>query len=217
MDARLPGIGHVDRWHLGIPAGGLSPRDGGIAFTAAELADGPPHTARPTGPDTARPTGPDTARPTGPDTARRTGPEAAPQDPGPQTELATALRIGLHVAMAAELPSAGAVTVRLPGYRGKSLIPVLSWLVTHRLARPDAEVCWYLQKQQGPRSVAALLAGLGWRDLRREHDGGLVRITGHPATWMARYCSKSDSRVPAMSSVQAGQGSLPTARQFSAV
>ena len=193
MDARLPGIGHVDRWHLGIPAGGLSPRDGGIAFTAAELADGPP------------------------DRAPQTEPDAAPQDTVPQTELNTAPRIGLHLAMAAELPAAGAVTVRLPGYRGKSLIPVLSWLVTHRLAGPGAEVCWYLQKQQGPRSVAALLAQLGWRDLRREHDGGLVRITGHPATPVARYCSKSDSRVPAMSSVQAGQGRLPGARQFSAV
>jgi len=120
--------------------------------------------------------------------------------------------------MAAELPPAGAVTVRLPGYRGKSLIPVLSWLVTHRLARPDAEVCWQLRNQQGPRSVAALLAGLGWQDIRREHDGGLVRITGHPAAPVARRNGgTSDSSGPAMASAQGGLGGLPVARQFSAV
>jgi Methyltransferase small domain len=176
MDARLPDIGPVDRWHLGIPAGGLPPGDGGIAFTAAELADG-----------------------------------SWPAEPS------TAPRIGLHLAMAAGLPPAGAVSVRLPGYRGKSLIGVLSWLVTYRLARPDAEICWYLQKQQGPRSVAALLAELGWQDVQRERDGDLVAITGHPATWMPRSCGKSDRRFPAMSLVRAGPGRLPPARQFTAV
>ncbi len=135
MDAVLPGIGPVGRWYLGIPASGIPPGDGGIGFTAAELAVSAP---------------------------------------------ATAPRIGLHTAMAAELPRAGAVSVRLPGYRGKSLIPVLSWLVTHRLAGPGAEVCWYLGKQQGPRSCAALLAELGWQDVQRTRDGGLVRISGRP-------------------------------------
>jgi Methyltransferase small domain len=198
MDARLPDIGHVGRWHLGIPAGGLPPGDGGIAFTAAELAD-----SQPDHPPRAAPN----AAPA----------DALPADAVPAAELSAAPRIGLHLAMATELPSAGAVTVRLPGYRGKSLIGVLSWLVTHRLARPDAEVCWYLQKQQGPRSVAALLAGLGWQDVQRERDGDLVKITGHPATWMPRYCGKSDSRFPTTSLEHAGPGRLPPARQFSAV
>jgi 16S rRNA (guanine1207-N2)-methyltransferase len=135
MDAGLPDIGHIDQWHLGIPAGRLPPGDGGIAFTAGELAGGP---------------------------------------------LDTAPRIGLHAAMAAELPPAEAVRVQVPGYRGKSLIAVLSWLVTHRLAQPGAEVSWYLEKQQGPRSVAALLAELGWQDVRRARDGALIRISSRP-------------------------------------
>lgn len=145
----MPGIGPVGRWHLGIPASGIPPGDGGIGFTAAELA---------------------------------AAPTAAP-------------RIGLHTAMAADLPRAGAVSVRLPTYRGKSLIPVLSWLVTRRLAGPGAEVCWFLGKQQGPRSCAALLAELGWQEVQRARDGGLVRISGRPPVKPAQ----------------------PEARQFSAV
>jgi Methyltransferase small domain len=170
MDVRLPHIGHIDRWHLGIPAGGLGPRDGGIAFSAAELAD------------------------------------------GPRTELNTAPRIGLHVAMTAELPAAPAVRVRLPGYRGKSLIPVLSWLVTHRLARPGAEVCWYLESQQGPRSIAALLTGLGWQDVQRSRsrEDGLVRLSGSPPP------HPSPSR-PGDPGPDLPRPALPPARQFSAV
>ena len=159
MDVGLPHIGHIDRWHLGIPASGLGPRDGGIAFSAAELAGG---------------------------------------------EVDAAPRIGLHIAMAAELPAAPAVRVRLPGYRGKSLIPVLSWLVTHRLALPGAEVCWYLDKQQGPRSVAALLTEFGWQDIQRSRsrDDGLIRLSGSP---------------PPQASPSETSPALPAARQFSAV
>lgn len=166
MDAGLRDIGHIDQWHLGIPAGKLPPGDGGVAFTAAELAGGSP------------------------ETDPRTG---------------TAPRIGLHTAMAAELPPAEAVRVRLPGYRGKSLIPVLSWLVTRRLARPGAEVCWYLEKQQGPRSVAALLAELGWQDVQRKRDGRLVRISGRPP---------ARAGLPPTGPLQPGP---PQPRQFSAV
>jgi 16S rRNA (guanine1207-N2)-methyltransferase len=160
MDAVMPGIGPVGRWHLGIPASGIPPGDGGIGFTAAELAARAP---------------------------------------------ATAPRIGLHTAMSAELPRAAAVSVRLPGYRGKSLIPMLSWLVTQRLAGPGAEVCWYLGKQQGPRSCAALLAELGWQEVQRTRDGALVRISGRPPTEPAQ--PESAQPEPAQ----------PEARQFSAM
>jgi methyltransferase family protein len=174
MDAVIPGIGPVGRWHLGIPASGIPPGDGGIGFTAAELADTPP---------------------------------AAP-------------RIGLHTAMAAELPRAGAVSVRLPGYRGKSLIPVLSWLVTHRLAGPGAEVSWYLGKQQGPRSCAALLTELGWHDVQRTRDGGLVRISSRPPVMPAQpgitspAAAGAETTQPETTQPETMQ---PEARQFSAV
>ena len=109
--------------------------------------------------------------------------------------------------MAAELPRAAAVSVRLPGYRGKSLIPVLSWLVTQRLAGPGAEVSWYLGKQQGPRSCAALLTELGWQDVGRTRDGGLIRISGRPP-----------ERSPSpRSPIRAVKPAQPEARQFSAV
>lgn len=90
-------------------------------------------------------------------------------------------RLGVHEAMAAaRLPRAGAVRVRLPGYRGKSLIGMLSWLVTMRLATADAEVLWCLDKQQGPDSCATLLKELGWREVSRQRDGKLFRISGLP-------------------------------------
>jgi 16S rRNA G1207 methylase RsmC len=57
---------------------------------------------------------------------------------------------------------------------------VLSWLVTERLATADAEVSWYLEKQQGPNSCAALLTELGWRAVDRHREGKLVRIVGSP-------------------------------------
>lgn len=88
--------------------------------------------------------------------------------------------VPLHTAMSAEPVRADSVLVRLPEYRGKSLIPVLSWLVADRLARPGAEVSWYLQKQQGPASCAALLTGLGWQDVGHKREGRLVRISGRP-------------------------------------
>jgi 16S rRNA G1207 methylase RsmC len=160
MDTGRPDIGRIGQWHLGIPADGLAPGDGGIAFTAAELAG--------------------------------SSADAAP-------------RIGLHTAMVARLPPAEAVRVRVPGYRGKSLIPVLSWLVTRRLARPGAAVSWYLDKQQGPRSCAALLAELGWQDIRRARDGGLVRIAGRPPA----EARTSEAQLP--------EAQLPEARQFAAV
>lgn len=88
--------------------------------------------------------------------------------------------VPLHIAMAEELSRADSALVRLPEYRGKSLVPVLSWLIVNRLVRPGSEASWYLHKQQGPGSVATLLTGLGWQDVRQKREGRLVRITGQP-------------------------------------
>ena len=72
-------------------------------------------------------------------------------------------RLGLHEAMAArDLPRTDSVRVRLPHYRGKSVIPLLSWLIAERLTNENAQVSWYLERQQGPDSCAALLDNVGW-------------------------------------------------------
>jgi 16S rRNA G1207 methylase RsmC len=71
------------------------------------------------------------------------------------------------------------VTVVVPGYRGKSFLPVLSWLVTERLAAAEATVRWHLERQQGPDTVARLLTSLGW-DLAKERTGRHVVLRGRP-------------------------------------
>lgn len=88
--------------------------------------------------------------------------------------------VAFHEAMSADLPRAGEVEIWLPGYRGKSLVPLLGWLAARRLARPDATVCWQLDRRQGPDSVARLLAEQGWRELTRRRDGRTVRLFGRP-------------------------------------
>jgi 16S rRNA G1207 methylase RsmC len=104
------------------------------------------------------------------------------------TELENARRsggasIGFHEAVSASLPRASRVEVRLPTYRGMSLVPVLSWLVT-RLASSEAVVAWYLDKQQGPDSIRRLLEGLGWK-LERDRRGRTVRLLGAPPSTAA--------------------------------
>jgi 16S rRNA G1207 methylase RsmC len=90
--------------------------------------------------------------------------------------------LGLHDAMRDPVPRAPRVEIHVPPYRPKSLIPVLSWLATH-LGRDDAEVSWYLGKQQGPDSVRKLLEGLGW-SLTKDRQGNTVRLhaTQSPST-----------------------------------
>ena len=90
----------------------------------------------------------------------------------------TISRIGFHSAMEYPIPRAGRLTVRLPDYRGKSFTDVLSWLLTNRLSEPEAAVSWLLAKQQGPKSFAAYLARLGWRDVASAREGVLTWITG---------------------------------------
>jgi hypothetical protein len=79
--------------------------------------------------------------------------------------------VWFHEAMSADYGRAPRVQVWLPAYRGKSLVPLLGWLVAARLASPDAEVTWWLEKRQGPDSVARMLTELGWRQITRERDG----------------------------------------------
>lgn len=86
--------------------------------------------------------------------------------------------VGFHEAVSAPLPKTSRVEVHLPAYRGMSLVPVLSWLVT-RLADSEAIVRWHLDKQQGPDSIRRLLEGLGWR-LERDRRGRTVRLIGAP-------------------------------------
>src|SRR5207302_11346664 len=55
------------------------------------------------------------------------------------------------------------VVITPPTYRGMSFHRLVSWLVSTRLAGPDTLVSWRVDRQQGPKSVLALLGTLGWR------------------------------------------------------
>ncbi len=85
--------------------------------------------------------------------------------------------ISVHDAVKLPLPLSDRVEIHLPGFRGKSLLPVLSWLATTRLAKPGAEVIWQVSKQQGPDSVRRLLGELGWT-LKRDRQGRVIFLRG---------------------------------------
>jgi 16S rRNA G1207 methylase RsmC len=93
--------------------------------------------------------------------------------------------MGFHQAMTTgALPSASQVHIDFPPYRGKAFVPVLGWLAT-RLGVAEAVVSWRLDKRQGPASVAALLASLGWK-VEARRAGRTTTLTGnapidHPA------------------------------------
>ncbi|GAB3066807.1 methyltransferase [Micromonospora schwarzwaldensis] len=98
------------------------------------------------------------------------------------SELGGPLAVGLHQAMSSPtLPRAPEVEIRLPAYRGKSLVRLLNWLVVHRLIEPGGKATFLLEKQQGPASIATLLGDLGWRDVTRERSGRVHRVGGIPA------------------------------------
>lgn len=97
-------------------------------------------------------------------------------DNSPSRAAAT---VGLHEAMTGSLPAAGQVDIRVPAYRGNSLIPVLAWLAATHLSERDARVSWFLEKRQGPDSVRRLLEGLGWA-LDKDRVGRAVRLSGAP-------------------------------------
>ncbi len=90
------------------------------------------------------------------------------------------LAVGLHEAMGTAVPKAGErVDIYLPAYRGKTFIPVLSWLVATRLSSVHSNAVWHIDKQQGPNSVMNLLTGLGWK-LDRERKGRETLLSGWP-------------------------------------
>lgn len=92
-------------------------------------------------------------------------------------------RIGVHEAVRADLPRADEVLVRVPAYRGRSLVPALAWLVATRLASPAAAVTWLVDRNQSPKSLARTLGDLGWTVAPRTRRGGLVAIeTALPTT-----------------------------------
>lgn len=87
---------------------------------------------------------------------------------------------GFHRAMSQPLTRASdEVQVQVPPYRGKAFIPVLAWLVAHRLSCPTASVLWRVDRQQGPNSVHSLLDALGW-DLTQTRQGRLRLMRGRP-------------------------------------
>ena len=63
---------------------------------------------------------------------------------------------------AAAAAPAAEVEVVVPGYRGKRFLPVLSWLVTGRLAAPEAVAVWRVARRLGPDFLPRSLAPLGW-------------------------------------------------------
>jgi 16S rRNA G1207 methylase RsmC len=88
------------------------------------------------------------------------------------------LVVAFHTAMSGPVPAAAhRVDIHLPGYRGKSFIPVLAWLAATRLAAPDANVVWHVDKQQGPDSVLRLLGSLGW-ELEQTRHGRSRQLSG---------------------------------------
>jgi 16S rRNA G1207 methylase RsmC len=94
-----------------------------------------------------------------------------------------AVVLGFHEVAAKGAPArASQAKVVVPGYRGKTFLPVLSWLVTKYLVASDATVEWHLDKRKGPAAVARQLASLGW-DLGPERARGAVVLGGrapHP-------------------------------------
>jgi 16S rRNA (guanine1207-N2)-methyltransferase len=84
----------------------------------------------------------------------------------------------LHDALQEPLaPAAEEVVVVVPEYRGRTVLALLAWLVRARLAGPRCRVLWRLRKQQGPASVARMLAGDGWQ-LTRSRAGGAIVLGG---------------------------------------
>ena len=65
--------------------------------------------------------------------------------------------------------------VSVPAYRGKRLLPVLSWLVTRR--PPGSSFVWMVERRIGPDFVRRELAPLGW-ELSASREGRSVLLSG---------------------------------------
>jgi hypothetical protein len=55
------------------------------------------------------------------------------------------------------------VEIAPPAYRGKRLLPVLSWVVTNRLTTPGARATWRVERRHGPDFARRALEPYGWR------------------------------------------------------
>jgi Methyltransferase small domain len=90
------------------------------------------------------------------------------------------IQLWFHEAMEAELDRAPQVNVWIPHYRGKSFIGLLAWLVHGQLALPGAVANWWLEKKQGPDSVARIMLDSA-TDIRIERKNKLVCISTRAA------------------------------------
>lgn len=87
------------------------------------------------------------------------------------------LAVSFGEAVERPLPKAPQVQILVPPYRGMRLVPLLAWLVTERLAQPNAEVTWLMTKRQGPDSVRRLLVERGW-ELTKTRVGRMISLRG---------------------------------------
>ena len=62
----------------------------------------------------------------------------------------------------AALPADDPIEIAPPGYRGKRLLPVLSWLVTNRVAERPARATWRVERRHGPDYARRMLEPYGW-------------------------------------------------------
>ena len=74
----------------------------------------------------------------------------------------------------ASLAADGEVEIAPPSYRGKRLLPVLSWLVTHQPAR---RAVWRFERRLGPDFARRSLEPLGW-ELEAERAGRWLLLRG---------------------------------------
>jgi 16S rRNA G1207 methylase RsmC len=68
------------------------------------------------------------------------------------------------------------IEIAPPAYRGKRLLPVLSWLVTNRLP-PGTPATWRVERRHGPDYVRRALEPLGW-DLDAERAARWLLMHG---------------------------------------
>jgi 16S rRNA G1207 methylase RsmC len=69
------------------------------------------------------------------------------------------------------------IEIAPPPYRGKRLLPAVSWLVTNRLAATGARATWRVERRQGPDAPRSALEPLGWR-LEAERAGRWLLLHG---------------------------------------
>jgi 16S rRNA G1207 methylase RsmC len=74
-------------------------------------------------------------------------------------------------------PPPAELEIAPPPYRGKRLLPVLSWLVTNRLSSPGARATWRVERRHGPEPARSALEPLGWT-LEPERAGRWLLLHG---------------------------------------